>query len=439
MLQKQLEFLRARDNERIIPATGRWLGFLVQEPQLAGLLTELVEETKRSLRELTSADHEVRELLLTSWKANEKLLRERLGDVSDRDELFVYGNWDQFATAVADRPPLKLPRRRTFDEDTTDTENLVLAIKHWTFWAISRTERSAQPVDEELALLRDRVSEATLAVQFNKRRLGLLFESMPGAAIDRIIATLREATPRPPRRDGNVDEDAGSEYGWEAALFEHVNKFAAKVHGRDARQKRTVEEDDVSAAASALVADAALVTNELQVRILAGRSRLALMRRYAAQCEGFDAGVLRQRILTARGKVEHELTLDFARFLFQQGLTPVLDGTIGGLRPDVLDASPSGLLYVEAKQYGNTSPRAKIVGAYRQVWSTWGRLANVHAVPEAFLLVFRVGGPRVELPAILRHGERKLYSLLVDLARTAGSREVAAPIALTGAELLPKE
>lgn len=406
-------------------------------PKRAGLLGELAEETKRSLRELTTADHQIREFLLVSWKANEQLLRERLAEVADKDQLFAYGHWDQFGAAVAERPPIKLPRWRIFDEDARGTEKLVLALAHWTSWAISLAERGGRLVDEALIVLRDRVNEAGLAAQFNKRRLRLVFEAMLGAALYRLRSTLREATPVPPQRDENADEDAMEAHAWEVAIFERTNEFAKKVHSRRAYQLRHLEADDVNAAAEAIVSDVELVTNELQMRILAGRSRLALMRRYAGQCEGFDADVLRRRLRSARGKPERELTLDFARYLFQQGLTPILDATIGGLRPDVINAAPGGLLYVEAKQYREKSPRAKIIAAYRQVWSTWGRLENAHRAPEAFLLVFRVAGPRLELPQMLRHNERVLYSVLVDLSATAGSKERTSPVVLHPAELLP--
>lgn len=437
MLQRQLRFLQTRDSERIIPAAGRWLGFLRREPQLAELLKELAEETRGALRHLTEVDHEIRDLLLMAWKENEALLRACLVEESDKEQLHAYGHMDRFKEAVSERPAVTLPRWRTFDEDTTDTENHVLAMKHWTSWAISCAERRGGRVDEALIGLRDRLNEASLAVQFGKRRLRIVFEGSPGAALYRIRSTVREATPMPPQRSEHADEEEAEAHAWEIAIFERTNEFAEKVHSRRALATRHLEADEVTAAGATIAADAELITNELQMRILAGRSRLALVRRYAAQCEGFDADTLRKRLRSGRGKVERELTLDFAKYLFQQGLTPILDATIGSLRPDVLDAAPSGLLYVEAKQYSDKAPRSKITAAYRQVWSTWGRLANVYNVPEAFLLVFRVGGPRVELPPVLRHHGRILYSVLVDVSASAGSRERAALVSFAPAELQP--
>lgn len=114
-------------------------------------------------------------------------------------------------------------------------------------------------------------------------------------------------------------------------------------------------------------------------------------------------------------------------------------GALWAAHESLLRSAPGGLLYVEAKQYGDDVARAKIVAAYRQVWSTWGRLANVHSVSEAFLLVFRVGGPRAELPPLLRHAGRSLYSVLVDVSELAGSKEKTTPLSFAAVELLPGE
>ena len=439
MLQRQLQFFGAQGTERRLLLLGRWLGFLRREPQLAGLVAELFGETKRALQGLTRADHEVRARLGALWTTHGALIRAFLADEMANDELHVYGHIDRFSENVAERPAVLLPRWQLFDEDTTETETLVLALKHWASWAISLAERTGEPADAALIELRDRITEAGLELQQLKRRLRLVTTSLAGPALYRLEHTVREATPTPPKRDENADEGTADEHDWAVAIFERSNEFAEKVHSRRGRDMRLLEGDEVSAVATTIGQDVELITHELQMRLLAGRSRLVLVQRYAAQCEGFDAKELRERVHAAPGTVEQQLTLNFAKYLFQQGLTPILDGTVANLRPDVLHAARGGLLYVEAKQYGDDVSRGKIIAAYRQVWSTWGRLANVHHVPEAFLLVFRVGGPRAELPPVLRHSGRSLYSVLVDVSEMAGSREKATPLSFTANELVPAE
>ncbi len=69
---------------------------------------------------------------------------------------------------------------------------------------------------------------------------------------------------------------------------------------------------------------------------------------------------------------------------------------------------------------------------------TWVTLRQQYIIPEAFLLVFRVAGPRVELPEVLTHDGRELYSVLVDISSERGSREKRQAVTFSDGELLPR-
>jgi hypothetical protein len=81
------------------------------------------------------------------------------------------------------------------------------------------------------------------------------------------------------------------------------------------------------------------------------RSRLALVNRFKLRCEWHD----RERMLAVAdddrlpGGPEDRLTGEFARYLFDAGLSPLTKPLAGGLQPDLLD--PLASFYVEAKQY----------------------------------------------------------------------------------------
>jgi hypothetical protein len=436
MLDRQLEFLVGQQEERRVMCLSRWLGFLFREPQLAGLAAELSEEAREALRDFTQRDHSIRLHLENVWREHGKLLREHLAGVFENDQLHAYVHMDAFEEAVQARPRLVFPRWGVFDEDRLQTEDLAHALHHWAKWAIQICQEGPEAIPDALVEVRDRAKDAELAFQFLKRQLRTASEALAGPALHRLRAVFREANPKPPTIGDAKSEDL-DDLGWRQALFEMSNEFASKVHSMRSLELRQLGSDDVTAAAGSIAEDAELVTHELQVRLLAGRSRIALVRRYAARCEGFDAADLRRLAQEHEGQVERQLTLNFARYLFEQGLTPLMDATTGGLRPDVIDASPGALLYVEAKQYGDGAPRQRIIGAYRQVWSTWGRLANAHRVREAFLLVFRVAGPRAELPEVIVHAGRRLYSVLVDISEDAGSREKHNPLSFEISELIP--
>jgi hypothetical protein len=94
--------------------------------------------------------------------------------------------------------------------------------------------------------------------------------------------------------------------------------------------------------------------------------------------------------------------------------------------------------YVEAKQYKDRNPRAMLVRAYRQVWSTWGRLRQQHHCPEGFLVVFRRSGALAELPLRVQTAGLVLHTVLVDLSEAAGSSESLDPIQLSADDVLPQ-
>lgn len=176
---------------------------------------------------------------------------------------------------------------------------------------------------------------------------------------------------------------------------------------------------------------------DLRRRIGATRSRLALVHRFKLRCEWHD----RQRMLAVAdddrlsGGPEDRLTGEFARYLFDAGLSPLTKPLAGGLQPDLLD--PSASFYVEAKQYGPSSARGDIVKSVAQVLDTVGRLrGGPYAVDEAFCAVFRREGPYYDLPPVLQTATYRLHLVLVDLAPTteAGRRQRDKPVQIPADE-----
>jgi hypothetical protein len=134
------------------------------------------------------------------------------------------------------------------------------------------------------------------------------------------------------------------------------------------------------------------------------------------------------------GGPEDRLTAEFARYLFDQGLSPLAKPMTGGLQPDLLD--PTARFYVEAKQYSD-SARGDIVRAVAQVLDTVARLrGSQYEVEEAFCVVFRRSGPYYDLPHLLRTETYRLHLVLVDLAPAAeaGRRQREKPAVIAADE-----
>lgn len=434
MLDRQRVFVCSQENERCVLRVHGWLDFLGREPQLQGIARDLVLQAHERCRELKEADHQLRQDLQGLWETYGSMLQEVVAGGLAAEEVDFLGTLDGFSERVRERPSEILPRWQIYDEDQTRTGALISTLSGWCKTAIGKLEHGRAPIPPGLLALDQGTVALASEVQHWKRRLRLLVENEAGVALWRLQLTARDSIPAPTKSEGG---DMRIEVTLEMVRAHAIAEFASEVHSRGSTQKRLLERDQVTEVAEHIASDVALVTHALQLEIIKGRSRGSLVRRYAARCEAYEASELRELSASDRRRAERHLTRDFARYLFDQGLTPVMDPTIAGLRPDVVGEVGDTLFYVEAKQYSGSNPRSQIVSAYRQVWSTWGRLVNVAAVPEAFLLVFRLSGPRVELPRVLKFEGRRLWSTLVDISEVAGSREKENPIHLDESDLLP--
>lgn len=436
MLDRHLRFFIEQQGRRRIILLARWHEFVMREPQLAGLATELSSETRIALAEITRADHAIRDELVNHWQRVETCVRGSVGEAVHNEQFNAYCPIDEYATRLAKRLPTSLSDQISGGAMDKETGELVSALLHWTEWAIHARNTDKGALPNELLNCNKVAKDLALRVRYLERQYLALCESQAGPALHRIELLLDASNPVPPRHGEASSEEERSDQLLESVGFEWSSEFSALVHGSESAL-RFVSKSELDEALVRSEADVRLVTHELQLRLLAGRSRLALVRRYAAQCEAFDASELRALATSDTENAERALTRDFAKYLFQQGMNPVTDPTIGGLRPDVVDAFQGNLLYVEAKQYNGAS-RSKVAEAFRQVWGTWGRLENAYRVPEAFLLVFRVGGPRIDLPVRLRCCGRTLYPVVVDISEQAGSREKRRPWSFSETELLPE-
>ena len=261
-----------------------------------------------------------------------------------------------------------------------------------------------------------------------------------GFSLARIRYLLNQLNPRP--------EHTG---GWEEYLADRHHVVIAKpeklrdiVHGTwrlgDETERREAEEVD-----RAIRKEVLRVCRDLRRRIGATRSRVALVNAYALRCSWYDAKAMQElaKSLERSSQKEDPLSDHLARFLFDNGLRPLTRAMVGRLVPDVFDPSPTSpaadprdlpevtepAFYIEAKQYVDDSGALKAIrdGA-RQIWSSADRIRKRYALNEAFLVVFRRGGPLLRFPdGPVRSDSLAVRCVLVDVAggEVSGSRQGA--------------
>jgi hypothetical protein len=145
---------------------------------------------------------------------------------------------------------------------------------------------------------------------------------------------------------------------------------------------------------------------ELRRRMSVQRSRLAVLRRFQTWAQWYARDELRSVIAGSgatrkRRQIEEDLTRELARFLFREGLDPLSQPLLGRVKPDLLDSSEHGRLYVEAKWVArSTDALDAIAQGVRQTLDSVTLLeGTAHRLDEAFVVLFLGDGPRVDAPA----------------------------------------
>lgn len=189
---------------------------------------------------------------------------------------------------------------------------------------------------------------------------------------------------------------------------------------------------------------ARLLVLDLRRRLYTTRSRLGVVLRFKARSEWHDRDRLRRladEASHAGRSSEHALRDELTLYLFDQGLNPLSEAVVGtSSRADVFDASISPSFYVEAKQYTDRAGVENVLrGAFRQALDTVGNLpGSGYSLDDAFIILFRRGGPRALLPRDPFEADGlRWYCLLVNIAEAKhdASQNRETPVEYTAEEL----
>lgn len=412
LLERQEIIATSRQGAGAIPAAAAFIRFVRSEPPLASLADELEAEAQG----IRQAQNESCAGLLISIKAMHTTyagaLAERGVDLTFADDAFC----ESLLRDLRESRDLRAARR-AFQKVEAVLEELRDALR-------DLFEMRAAEDDAEL-----RASAAELRrLDRLYRRLSLQVraagETLPGEA----YAALRDYS------DTLVPRIFQNQQGQPEVFEPHLEQAEriwtkveqAKALGRDAL-------DPIDEEVHRLVHR---VSIGLQAGLTHRVSQEGLIRRFAARCESFEAAQIRQRAEQSKGKVEAELTIEFALYLFDAGYDPIINPEISGLKPDLLDAGGAPGLYVEVKQSKELTS-TYLRGAVAQVLDTWQRLATRFELPESILLVFRLGGAPVQVPSELITPQGRLLIRVVNLAPTSisGSR-AEKPVRLSPEDLL---
>jgi hypothetical protein len=443
LLDRQVDFLLGQEHEiDFLVQVEPFLAALRSEPRLAVHFDDFEQEMLNDIRVLEQIDAEIAAELVDLRKELVELLPalddadtvRSGGDAPDFSYEFTLAFFDEQA---ATEPP---PFNHKGEGGLAGTLSRILQSKDAVH--LRAQEEAAQAAGKSGALGKDE-DEAVEAWRFKlgnldrrqkhaARWLQLRMRTSAGLALLRLDQVPGELNPEPEQMATMEDARAFAEsmlvgmHAFVRPLF----KLVAGERLDDFEQRGAAEQVDE------LRVGVKRLHQELRHRIGTVRSRLALVQRFKLRCQGHDserlAGLADDKSLP--GKPEDRLTAEFARYLFDEGLSPLTRPLIAGLEPDLLD--PQASFYVEAKQY-KRSARRELVRSVGQVLDTVGRLqGSPYEVHEAFVVVFRRGGPRYILPPVLDAESYRVHLVLVDIGSLdeSGARQRQRPVVLSADE-----
>ncbi|HET7506770.1 MAG TPA: hypothetical protein VFJ53_00280 [Solirubrobacterales bacterium] len=429
ILDRQLAYLSGLGDADLLYAAGDFLDALSQDPQLTAHLEDLCHEIDDLGREFNDREHDrgaPGKLLERIWEdLGKELQNPQLNELTGQDREFRYllGSFEH---------PLILPLDPSRKADDEGRVGGLIAL-------IAQLD-----VSDGHAII-DRYRGAYEALVERQggihRQLLARTRTDPGAALLRLrclaamsrgmgVAEARSC-PRDPDLAPALVVRPGAP--WET-LFEYLA-------GGD-------EELDRLTGAPPLVASMRAAADrlglELRGRLGTTRSRLAVIERFKARCEWHDRSRLFALAEEAASNRKQESVLrdELALYLFDQSLNPISEAALGEhSRADVFEPAVTSSFYLEAKQYSNgASLTVALRAAFRQALDTAANLGGSgYAAEEAFIVIYRRGGPRAILPSEpLEFDGLRWYLRLINIAPPSedASKNKHTPVVYDAAALL---
>lgn len=131
-------------------------------------------------------------------------------------------------------------------------------------------------------------------------------------------------------------------------------------------------------------------------------------------------------------KREQFLTLNLAKYLFDNGIPVIYRLKAGQHEMDMVDPNAKSPLLVEVKVYKDSASKKDIIGGFAQLHSYLNNLSATRNIDEGFYVVYRFGGPLYELPEIIATNRFIINSVLIDMGKSKESgRRQRQPIVIS--------
>ncbi len=162
-----------------------------------------------------------------------------------------------------------------------------------------------------------------------------------------------------------------------------------------------------------------------------------IVNRYKIRCMWYDPSEVHNLGLQSDGEVA--LTRHLALYLYDQGLPVVSRLRVGIHEPDVAELGQGAILIEVKKYHAQERPsrvREKLIRGLAQLHAYLNAFEAHTEIREAYYVVYRLGGPLVEMPRYVRTPRFNICTVLIDMgeAHESGSRQ-SRPVVITEADL----
>jgi len=154
-----------------------------------------------------------------------------------------------------------------------------------------------------------------------------------------------------------------------------------------------------------------------------------LQARYKARCMYYDRDRIERIIESSIGREEDALTADLALYLFDNGISTLYRVRRGVHEFDLFEVVGDRSvthIFIEAKVYKDDKAKNVIIKGLAQLHSYLnGRETESLYTEEVYLVIYRLGGPLVDLPGVIKTNRRLFYPIIIDLGKSveSGSRQ----------------
>jgi hypothetical protein len=435
LLDRQFRFLLEQNDDDFSRELRRTLGALWSEPRLALLLRETRDKVYQLLGQFEQHDRGTVEQLKELRNRLEQQVPE-LDSPSERQSSGASEDDEPTSCRFADFDAVLAPRARRLahtrgDESASGELTPILEKLFWRaiygedFHRKRELRPEVRPLQKEFLNVRDahiRTWRTFYDMVLTEPGSALLYLE---ACVDAILSE------RPLNR-------SSEEWRVFVLLGFNLPVLQSEIFYDDHYSETILPQEERQNRRQAMVRDMRRAAQRIYhgLRLLLGtrRSVQVVFERFKTRCEWHDRERLRalamekpKAVRAARSRprqIEQRLKNELALYLFDQGLNPLLEVPVGANRSDFFEPSR---FYLEAKQYSEASPKHKLLKGVSQTYELMASLrGSQHDPHEAYYVVFRLGGPLVQMDDEVSFAGLTLRTMVIDLAPaiSSGSRSV---------------